>query len=225
MGKDWNYKDLTGQVFWRLTVILDVGRTKDGNVKWLCSCSCGNTIAVSSASLVSGNTKSCGCIAREYQLNRVNSYHYSKERLYRVWNGMKNRCTNPNIVGYHNYGGRGISVCQEWMDNYMAFREWAYNNGYDENASKGECTLDRIDVNGDYCPENCRWVGYDIQFNNKRTSKYVEYKGNKHTITEWASILGMNESTLYYRIYKMGWNVESAFTKPVKTKHKKEKTA
>lgn len=218
--------DLTGQRFGKLTVESYAGKNNRRNALWNCSCVCGKpTIAIGS-DLRSGHTKSCGCSrsealisynkseekrARTSELNKkYKSTHGMRyTRLYKEWRSMINRCTATRWRDYDNYGGRGITVCDEWMSSFEAFRDWALENGY-----RDDLTLDRREVNGDYCPDNCRWITMAAQANNKRTSLYLEFNGERKTAKEWADELGLNYSTLYSRITTKGWSVEKALTTP-----------
>lgn len=157
-------KDLIGQRFGKLTVIADAGRT-EGRCIWLCICDCGNTTEVRSGNLIQGNVKSCGCLRRE-----TPSKHNGKgTRLYNIWRAMRQRCEYPKHKSYVDYGGRGIRVCTEWDESFASFREWAINNGYTD-----ELTIDRKNVNGDYNPNNCRWITREEQNRNtRRTWKEV----------------------------------------------------
>lgn len=133
----------------------------------------------------------------------------TKTRLHKIWESMHARCEYPKHSHYHSYGGRGIVVCDEWRE-YLLFAKWARANGYGETLS-----IDRIDVNGNYCPENCRWVSMKEQANNKRNNHLVSYGGETHTITEWAGILGIGKTTIKERL-KMGWSEEATLTTPVR---------
>lgn len=208
--------DLTGQTFGRLTVLKRNGKDKDGSALWLCECVCGRFVTVRSNSLRFGKTQSCGCIARE----RRTTHNMSKTRIYDTWHKMKSRCNNPNIRSYKDYGGRGILVCKEWNDNFASFYQWAITHGYDETL-----TIDRIDVNANYTPDNCRWVSKSAQATNRRSNRYIEYNGEKKTVTEWANDLNIPRHLLFGRL-RRGWSPQDVLTKPLQaTKSRKLKEA
>lgn len=140
----------------------------------------------------------------------------SGTRLYTVWNNMRSRCNNPKNREYHRYGERGIKVCNEWLNDFRAFYDWAMMNGYDGAAPRGQCTLDRIDNDGNYCPENCRWTTARVQANNTRRTRFIELDGERYSVTEWARRLGMNQSTLNMRLNKYGWSAEKALKTEVR---------
>ncbi len=171
-------KDLTGMKFGRLTVIGRNGSTKQGTAIWHCRCECGQELDVRGYHLREGNSTSCGCFRREscWDINRQrNTVHGDSisgiyNRLYHVWENMRERCLNANSPIYPLYGGRGIRICPEW-DDYQNFKRWALSTRYDPLAPRGICTLDRIDCDGDYSPENCRWVDMKIQAENRRSGR------------------------------------------------------
>lgn len=214
--------DLIGQKFGRLTVISraedSVSPSGSRKVMWNCLCDCGNSVAVRATSLRAGVTNSCGCLHNE-SFEKIRKQHRYKHggacrgggeaKLYFAWHNIKKRCENQNDPDYHNYGGRGISLCGEWHD-YSRFREWATNSGYNPALSGNDCTIDRIDVNGNYDPNNCRWVNRKIQNNNRRNNRYIEFGGQKLTLSQWAERLNINYDTLRYRIDN--WPIERALT-------------
>ena len=213
MGK---FEDLTGRVYGRLTVIERVENDKWKQARWKCLCECGNyTVAVTSE-LNRGNVRSCGCLNREIS-KRVNSKHgFKYTRLYKIWGSMKKRCYNPNSPNYKYYGAKGIKICDEWKNDFKVFHDWAFANGYDENAEYGKCTIDRIDVNGNYEPSNCRWIDVKSQERNRGNNNFITYNNETHCISEWAEILGINYITLHQRICKYNWSIERAFTTSVR---------
>lgn len=191
--------DLTGRKFGKLTVIKRSGSTKNKQARWECLCECGNRKVVTGYDMTSGRIKSCGC---ESVKNRFTKTHgFTKERIYSIWAGIKNRCYNDKKGEYFLYGGRGIFMCESWRNDFMSFYEWSMENGYKDNL-----TIDRIDNNKGYFPDNCRWVAVSEQNNNKRNIKRYLINGEMLTIPEISKKYGINKDTLYSRVrkYKKG---------------------
>lgn len=196
---------MIGEKFGRLTVLKELPERKHGGKVYRCQCDCGNTVDVRKDILKSGNTKSCGCLQREkasITAKNKRTHGQSKTRLYGIYHHIINRCYNENVRNYSNYGKRGIKVCDEWLHNFQAFYEWAMNNGYRETL-----TIDRINVNGNYEPSNCRWATPKQQSNNRRSSILLTYNGETKTIKQWAEKLNCKYCTMVYR-YHAGWSIK-----------------
>jgi hypothetical protein len=227
MKHSYNFIDISGRKYNHLTVVKFayskiVGKRGDKSPYYLCRCDCGNEKIVCGYCLKSGQTKSCGCqkiassaktLVKYNQDVENHNYHrthnHTYTRLYKIYHGMKSRCYNTNVKEYRLYGGRGIIICDEWLNNSSLFFEWAEKTGYKE-----ELTIDRIDVNGNYEPTNCRWVTMKVQENNKRNNHSITINGEIKTVTEWANIYGIKRNTVYERI-RRGMDEITALIKPV----------
>ena len=191
---------VNGEKFGRLTIVAkQAGKSADGRTLYLCKCECGNTLLVPANRLKNGNTKSCGCLKRDKGIEANTTHGLSKTRLYRIWGSMIDRCERKGCERYSRYGGRGITVCKEWRNNFQAFYDWAMANGYNPNAKFGECTIDRINTDGNYEPSNCKWVTNKEQANNKECTCRLEHNGECHTLKEWATITGISYNTIHKR--------------------------
>lgn len=208
-------KDLTGERFGKLTVV-EFDCMQGHMSKWKCKCDCGGTKSVRSDHLTAGHTKSCGCMEFENR-KRIAGHNRTIKadhiRLERVYRAMLNRCYRAENRNYRNYGGRGISVCNEWRENFVNFCEWALANGYDETAEYGECTLERIDVNGNYEPSNCKWISSYEQSINKRDTIRFNWDGGIHTIRELSQITGIPEGRIRGRLVR-GWSLKRTLSTP-----------
>jgi hypothetical protein len=199
-------KDLTGKKFGKL-IVIEYAYSK-GYAYWRCKCDCGNENIVRSSHLLLGAVKTCGCSWSEngrktiifaQAANKKYDEKIVKSRLYTIWNNMKERCDD---VSNKNYGGRGISICKEWRENYKTFYDWAVKNGYNDKLS-----IDRIDFNGNYYPENCRWANHEIQANNTRKNVFFTYGGITKSVSQWAREFGISHST-FRRWLKDGKELE-----------------
>lgn len=204
---------MTGRRFGRLVVIKRSENAKSGKAKWLCKCDCGKVVITHSHLLRNGQTRSCGCLQKEI-VSKCNTRHKKcDEKLYRIWNDIKQRTSNKNNPRYESYGARGITICAEWKDDFIAFRTWALSNGYQEGLS-----IDRIDNEKGYFPDNCRWATSYQQANNKRSNHLITFQGESLTLSEWAKKFNISYTALKQRINKLGWTVERALTTPVRKK-------
>ena len=206
-------KDLTGLKFGRLTVIKksDLPREAGKTFQWDCVCKCENKITVPRDYLVQGSTKSCGCLKSELSAKRLLTHGNRHTPEYASWAHMKQRCTNPSCKDYRNYGGRGISICQKWLDSFESFYK---DMGKRPTPSH---SLERIDVNGNYEPSNCTWATKRQQSLNTRRNTFYTFNHQTLTLSDWAKDTGINRLTLLGRIQR-GWPIEKALTTPVRTK-------
>lgn len=193
--------DITDQRFGRL-VALFREPLPNRNSFWRCICDCGREKSLRIGDLRRGETKSCGCT--QY----VKGHGGRRTRLYGIWSKMLWRCSNPNCGTYDRYGGRGITVCDEWKKDFAAFRVWATSHGYAEHL-----TIDRIDNDGPYAPGNCRWISQREQCLNKSDSRFLTHEGETLTLSEWATRYGLNHTCISRRIDR-GWSVARALTQP-----------
>jgi hypothetical protein len=202
--------NLVGKTFNRFTIIKVIDEPSNGHKRCLCKCSCGTYKIVRYEALKSGSTQSCGCLRREnaVELGKGQYKHgLSATRVYRIWYGMVDRCNEPTNAEYHNYGGRGIIVCDEWLD-FMNFYTWATNNGY-----SGKMSIERKDVNGNYEPSNCSWIPSSEQNFNKRNTHNITINGITQPMGKWAHLYGIKLQTMYKRL-NAGWTGENLL-KPV----------
>ncbi len=200
--------DLTNQRFGRLVAIKPVEAISKSKFKWLCRCDCGNTAIVLNYNLVNGHTLSCGCLQRSKAKESATTHNMHGTRLYRIWAHMKERCTNPNTRNYNGYGGRGITLCEEWL-KFEPFAKWALENGYSENL-----TIERINNDKGYSPENCRWATPFEQASNKRSNHTFTIDGITDTMTNLARKFNIKPTTVFDRLHK-GWSEYEALTVPI----------
>lgn len=207
--------DLTKKQFGRLTV-LKRAENRYGRAFWVCKCGCpsGNIVIVDGAKLRNGETKSCGCYQAECRGKASITHGMTGTRLLREWDAMKRRCYNKNYHRYADHGGRGITVCDEWKNDSEAFCKWALENGYQDGLE-----LERVDNDGNYCPENCKWATKREQANNKRSSIRVTIGGREQTLKQWCDEMNVDYKMVWQRVKKLGWDAHTALVTP-KYSHK-----
>ena len=211
MGK---FVDITGNKYNRLLVFERIGTDKNGNATYLCLCDCGNWTEANANELKNNHKKSCGCLHNEInsEFGKRKSHFIhgeSKTNLHKIWQGMIQRCHNPKNPAYSYYGGRGIFVCPEWHD-YTIFSKWAHDNCYVDGLS-----IERIDNDLEYSPDNCKWIPRSEQSKNRRSVLKYEYNGATKTLREWGEEVGIKPKILWSRIHS-GWTIERALTQPVR---------
>ena len=204
--------DLVGQKFGRLFVIKKMDNSKNRHSQWLCRCECGKEKIIRGDSLKNENTKSCGCLHIEISTKHGHRTEAKMSETYHSWNNMIQRCTNPKNEFYYNYGGRGITVCKRWL-NFENFLK-----DMDEVPKKHQ--IDRINNNGNYCKDNCKWSTRTEQGRNKRNNRLETYNGKTQCLIEWVEEFGISYSVLWDRLYKLGWSIKKALTTPVKKRRK-----
>lgn len=197
---------LLGQRFENLTVVQKLKMNNHREMKWLCICDCGNMYKATSHGLTHGETVCCKeCAKRKIAVS--NTKHGCEPiELWHAYTNMKTRCHNPKYTLYHRYGGRGITVCNQWSNSFVAFRDWALNNGWEKGL-----TLDRINNDGNYCPENCKWSTVQEQSNNRRTNRMLTKGGATDTMANWSRKLNIPYYVIQRRLYR-GWNDEKALS-------------
>lgn len=210
-----NFKDLTGKTFGKLQVIQRGKTDKSKKIHWICRCECGKICDVEAARLVSGRAVRCKDCSLKIVAEKNKKHGKCHSRIYAIYSGMKNRCFNSGNYSYDKYGKRGITVCEEWIgeNGFDNFCKWAMENGYND-----ELSIDRIDVNGNYEPSNCRWVSIKEQQNNKRNNHFETYNGETKTLKQWSEDLGIDYFVLTGRINKCHWSFERAITETVKAR-------
>lgn len=202
--------DYIGKKYNKLTVKSFEGKDNFGNHIVDCDCDCGNSKNVLLRDIRKGITKSCGCLQKEVAKGMKVTHGLTGTRLYNIWCNMKERCYNSSVPAYENYGGRGITVCDEWKDGIVAFHNWAKDNGYSD-----KLTLERLDVNKGYSPDNCTWITKGDQARNTRNSKHINLFGETKTISEWCRDSRTVGKDTFYKRIKQGMAPEEALTAPL----------
>ena len=207
MKEDWN--QYIGKKFNYLTVIRISGKNKYNRPLYECKCDCGNTIITEATRVKMGVVKSCGCLQRKVTAERFKVHGLTNTRIHRIWASMISRCENPNNNRYYVYGLKGISVCDEWRNDFMQFYNWAIANGYSDDLS-----IDRINNDKGYCPSNCRWATRKVQMNNRSNSRNISYNGTTMTLKQWSECFGFNYKYFHEVMSKNNWDIEKVLNMP-----------
>lgn len=205
-------KNLINKRFGKLLVV-EKSNIKSQKVYWKCLCDCGKTTHVTTSNLTCNRIKSCGCLKINKLIERSSIHSKRNTKLYEVWKTIKQRCLNKNNYSYHNYGGRGIKICDEWKNDFMSFYNWSMENGYKEGL-----TIDRINNNGNYEPSNCRWTTRLVQCNNTRSNRYITINNETKTLADWCRIYDISYNLVKQRETRYNWDIIKAITTPVKHK-------
>lgn len=210
MGTKNSYKykniNLVGERHGRLTVLR---KSEKGRSRWICKCDCGNTVELPTYKYL--KYKSCGCLEKENKKTlsqKTTTHHATNTRLYHIWCGMKGRCLNPNTEHYDRYGGRGITICDEWKESFESFRDWSITEGFKESSTGKEQSIERIDVNGNYEPNNCKWVTYKEQLQNKENTVFVTFRGTKMSMMDFCRENGITYHHFVRRRMAKGMSAE-----------------
>lgn len=220
-------KNYVGQRFGKLLLIERLPRYRYGQTHYKCRCDCGNEKIICSSHLVTGLTKSCGCLFKEKTGREWKTHNLSNSKLYQIWTNIKNRTTRSNskLHRYSNYDRLDIKMCDEWKNDFMSFYNWAINNGYKEEKlpnGRNKLTIDRINPYGDYTPDNCRWITIQEQLNNMTTNRLFTINNKTLNLSQWCKEYGKSPSLVKARL-KYGWDIEKALTKDINEKYRKNK--
>ena len=208
MPKAITENEIVGKRYGKLVVLaIDTYKDKSNHKYLLCQCDCGNQKKIAMNHIRSGASRSCGCGVVESTIKRNTTHNGTHSRLFNIWNGIKRRCFNRNDSRFKYYGGRGITLAPEWED-FSAFQKWSFAHGYSDSL-----TIERIDVNGNYCPENCKWIPFEEQARNKTNNRRITINGETHLISEWCKAANVSTTQVYWRL-RQGWNIQDALFKP-----------
>lgn len=207
LKEDWNSH--IGEKHGRLTIMRVAGKNKYNHVLYECLCECGNLAIIEATCVKRNKTKSCGCLQKEKTKESSTIHGLTNTRIHRIWAAMISRCENQNNNRYYVYGSKGISVCQEWRNDFVQFYDWSMKNGYSD-----ELSIDRIDVNGNYCPDNCRWATREVQMNNRSNNRNITYNGTTRTLKQWSEYFGFNYKYFHEVMSKNDWDIEKVLNIP-----------